>query len=171
MSRDTGPDEGPKVFGDGDDGDDAEGAEEQAEAPAATETEPGAPRDLRGEVKAIVLGAAHRSHAQHRVRDARRVVLDVRRDEFLHDVAQGRVESPDRSEVDECGAAVGQQQDVPGVQVAVISRRSDGYYLAQVDGDQAARLNGTPLAPHAVALHAHDVLDIAGIKLEFFFQV
>ena len=59
MSRDTGPDEGPKVFGDGDDGDDAEGAEEQAEAPAATETEPGAPRDLRGEVKAIVLGAAH----------------------------------------------------------------------------------------------------------------
>ena len=58
----------------------------------------------------------------------------------------------------------------PGVQVAVISRRSDGYYLAQVDGDQPARLNGTPLVPHAVALHAHDVLEIAGIKLEFFFH-
>lgn len=59
----------------------------------------------------------------------------------------------------------------PGVQVAVISRRSDGYYLAQVDGAEPARLNGNPLVPHAVALHAHDVLEIAGIKLEFFFQI
>lgn len=58
----------------------------------------------------------------------------------------------------------------PAVQVAVISRRSDGYYLAQVDGEQPARLNGRPLVPHAVALHAHDVLEIAGVKLEFFLQ-
>jgi hypothetical protein len=58
----------------------------------------------------------------------------------------------------------------PAVQVAVISRRSDGYYLAQVDGEQPARLNGAALVPHAVALHAHDILEIAGIKLEFFFQ-
>jgi hypothetical protein len=58
----------------------------------------------------------------------------------------------------------------PSVQVAVISRRSDGFYLAQVDGDQPARLNGSPLVPHAVGLHAHDILEIAGIKLEFFFQ-
>jgi hypothetical protein len=58
----------------------------------------------------------------------------------------------------------------PDDQVAVISRRSDGYYLAQVDGERPARLNGVTLAPHAVALQPHDILEIAGVKLEFFFQ-
>ena len=58
----------------------------------------------------------------------------------------------------------------PDDQVAVISRRSDGYYLAQVDGERPARLNGATLAPHAVALQPHDILEIAGVKLEFFFQ-
>lgn len=56
------------------------------------------------------------------------------------------------------------------VQVAVISRRSSGYFVAQVDGDEPARLNNAPLPANAIALHVHDILEIAGIKLEFFFQ-
>lgn len=57
----------------------------------------------------------------------------------------------------------------PGSQVVVLSRRGDGYYLAQVDGAEPARLNGSALAPRAVALGAHDVLEVAGVKMEFFF--
>ncbi len=58
----------------------------------------------------------------------------------------------------------------PGVQVAVISRRGDGYHLAQVEGATPLLLRGQPLPAHAVALAAHDLLEIAGIKLEFFFE-
>ena len=57
----------------------------------------------------------------------------------------------------------------PKVQVAVITRRSDGYHLAQVEGATPAQINGAPVAPYAMLLREHDIIEIAGIKLEFFF--
>jgi len=58
----------------------------------------------------------------------------------------------------------------PGVQVAVVSRRGGGHFLAQVEGATPMVLNGAAIPAHAVALQAHDVIEIAGVKLEFFFE-
>jgi pSer/pThr/pTyr-binding forkhead associated (FHA) protein len=56
----------------------------------------------------------------------------------------------------------------PGVQVAVLTRRPTGYFITHVEGAQKPTVNGQPIgsAPHA--LKDHDLVEIAGIKMEFF---
>jgi pSer/pThr/pTyr-binding forkhead associated (FHA) protein len=56
----------------------------------------------------------------------------------------------------------------PGVQVAVLTRRPQGYFITHVEGAQRPTVNGQPIgsAPHA--LKDHDLVEIAGIKMEFF---
>ncbi|MGB3936724.1 MAG: FHA domain-containing protein, partial [Burkholderiales bacterium] len=56
----------------------------------------------------------------------------------------------------------------PGVQVAVLTRRPTGYFITHVEGAQRPTVNGQPIgsAPHA--LKDHDLVEIAGIKMEFF---
>jgi len=56
----------------------------------------------------------------------------------------------------------------PGVQVAVLTRRPQGYFITHVEGAQRPTVNGQPIgsAPHA--LKDHDLIEIAGIKMEFF---
>jgi pSer/pThr/pTyr-binding forkhead associated (FHA) protein len=56
----------------------------------------------------------------------------------------------------------------PGVQVAVLTRRPQGYYITHVEGAQRPTVNGQAIgsAPHA--LKDHDLVEIAGIKMEFF---
>ena len=58
----------------------------------------------------------------------------------------------------------------PGVQVAVLTRRPQGYFITHVEGAQRPTVNGQPIgaAPHA--LKDHDVIEIAGIKMEFFLK-
>jgi len=58
----------------------------------------------------------------------------------------------------------------PGVQVAVLTRRPQGYYITHVEGAQRPTVNGQPIgsAPHA--LKDHDLVEIAGIKMEFFLK-
>jgi predicted component of type VI protein secretion system len=58
----------------------------------------------------------------------------------------------------------------PGVQVAVITRRPRGYYITHVEGEQFPRVNGRALDAQAHPLQDHDVLEIAGVKMEFFFR-
>jgi pSer/pThr/pTyr-binding forkhead associated (FHA) protein len=59
----------------------------------------------------------------------------------------------------------------PGVQVAAISRRSDGYYVVHVEsarpGDYPL-VNGQPIGPQARRLQDNDVLTLAGVKMGFF---
>jgi len=59
----------------------------------------------------------------------------------------------------------------PGVQVAAITRRSDGYYIVHVEsareGDYPL-VNGTPIGPQARRLHDNDVVQLAGVKMGFF---
>ncbi len=59
----------------------------------------------------------------------------------------------------------------PGVQVAAITRRADGYYIVHVessrDGDFPL-VNGTPTGPQARRLHDNDVVQLAGVKMGFF---
>ena len=58
----------------------------------------------------------------------------------------------------------------PGVQVAVLTRRPQGYFITHVEGAQRPTVNGQPIgaAPHA--LKDHDVIELAGIKMEFFLK-
>jgi pSer/pThr/pTyr-binding forkhead associated (FHA) protein len=59
----------------------------------------------------------------------------------------------------------------PGVQVAAVTRRADGYYIVHVesgrDGD-FPMVNGQPIGPQARRLHDNDVLQLAGVKMGFF---
>jgi hypothetical protein len=59
----------------------------------------------------------------------------------------------------------------PGVQVAAISRRSDGYYVVHVESSKPGDfplVNGQPIGPQARKLHDNDVVTLAGVKMGFF---
>ena len=58
----------------------------------------------------------------------------------------------------------------PGVQVAVIARRPHGYFITHVEGTQFPVLNGVVIDTQAHQLTDHDVIEIAGIKMEFFLK-
>ncbi len=57
-----------------------------------------------------------------------------------------------------------------GVQVAVITKRPQGYFITHVEGANHPVLNGKMLDSHAHALTDHDLIEIAGVKMEFFFR-
>jgi pSer/pThr/pTyr-binding forkhead associated (FHA) protein len=59
----------------------------------------------------------------------------------------------------------------PGVQVAAITRRADGFYLVHVDSgtpDDFPHVNGAPIGPQARRLSDNDVITLAGVKMGFF---
>jgi pSer/pThr/pTyr-binding forkhead associated (FHA) protein len=77
------------------------------------------------------------------------------------------------------GAAAGRTLDLtknlttvgkPGLQVAVITRRPNGYFITHVEGATYPTLNGTSLGPQAHQLNDHDLIEIAGVKMEFFYK-
>ena len=59
----------------------------------------------------------------------------------------------------------------PGVQVAAITRRADGFFIVHVDsgkpGDYPS-VNGTPIGEQARKLADNDVIMLAGVKMGFF---
>lgn len=58
----------------------------------------------------------------------------------------------------------------PGVQVAVIARRPHGYFITHVEGAQFPVVNGVTLDAQAHQLADHDVIELAGVKMEFFLK-
>jgi FHA domain-containing protein len=75
------------------------------------------------------------------------------------------------------GAAAGRTLDLtknlttigkPGLQVAVITKRPNGYFITHVEGATYPTLNGTSLGGQAHPLADHDLIEIAGVKMEFF---
>ena len=58
----------------------------------------------------------------------------------------------------------------PGVQVAVIAKRPQGYFITHVEGAQFPVVNGQAINVQAHQLADHDVIEIAGIKMEFFLK-
>ncbi|WP_153115366.1 FHA domain-containing protein [Rhodocyclus tenuis] len=58
----------------------------------------------------------------------------------------------------------------PGVQVAVISRRPHAYFIAHAEGTQFPLVNGRAIGGQEHPLRDHDVLEIAGIRMEFFLK-
>jgi len=77
------------------------------------------------------------------------------------------------------GAAAGRTLDLtknlttigkPGLQVAVITKRPNGYFITHVEGATYPTLNGASLGAQARALSDHDLIEIAGVKMEFFYK-
>lgn len=58
----------------------------------------------------------------------------------------------------------------PGVQVAVITRRQQGYYITHVEGSSFPVVNGKALGLDATALANHDIIELSGTKMEFFYR-
>jgi hypothetical protein len=59
----------------------------------------------------------------------------------------------------------------PGIQVAAITRRADGYYVVHVESGKEndfPLVNGAPIGQQARRLHDNDVLQLAGVKMGFF---
>jgi pSer/pThr/pTyr-binding forkhead associated (FHA) protein len=59
----------------------------------------------------------------------------------------------------------------PGVQVAAITRRSDGFYIVHVESGKEGDyplVNGIAIGPQARRLHDNDVVQLAGVKMGFF---
>ena len=58
----------------------------------------------------------------------------------------------------------------PGVQVAVLTRRPHGYFITHVEGANYPALNGKVLNEQPHQLSDHDIIELAGIKMEFYFK-
>ena len=58
----------------------------------------------------------------------------------------------------------------PGVQVAVITRRPQGFFITHVEGANRPVVNGKTLDAQAHALGDHDIIELAGVKMEFFLK-
>ena len=59
----------------------------------------------------------------------------------------------------------------PGVQVAAVARRADGYYIIHVESKDPTNfpmVNGQPIGAHAHKLEDNDVVQLAGVKMGFF---
>lgn len=55
-----------------------------------------------------------------------------------------------------------------GIQVAVITKRPHGYFITHVEGLVLPIVNGASVGLQALALNDHDVIELAGVKMEFY---
>jgi pSer/pThr/pTyr-binding forkhead associated (FHA) protein len=58
----------------------------------------------------------------------------------------------------------------PGMQVAVLTRRPQGFFITHVEGESFPLVNGQTITNQAHQLNEHDVIELAGVKMEFFFK-
>jgi len=58
----------------------------------------------------------------------------------------------------------------PGRQVAVITRRPHGFFITHVEGASFPLVNGKAIDAQARPLRDHDIIELAGVKMEFFLR-
>jgi len=58
----------------------------------------------------------------------------------------------------------------PGVQVAVLARRPHGFFITHVEGDKFPLLNGASIGEQPHQLNDHDIIELANVKMEFYFK-
>jgi len=77
------------------------------------------------------------------------------------------------------GAGAGKQVDLskpvltlgkPGIQTAVIGKKSAGYFLTYVEGASYPMVNGVEVGATPYHLQDHDILELAGTRLEFYYK-
>ncbi len=59
----------------------------------------------------------------------------------------------------------------PGVQVAAVTRRAEGYFIVHVESGKEGEyplVNGMSIGPQARRLDDNDVIQLAGVKMGFF---
>src|SRR5579872_5570016 len=61
----------------------------------------------------------------------------------------------------------------PGVQVAAVTRRADGFFIVHVEsgaGQGFPTVNGKDIGAQAQKLNDNDVIELAGVKMGFYAQ-
>jgi hypothetical protein len=58
----------------------------------------------------------------------------------------------------------------PGVQVAVLARRPHGYFITHVEGASFPLVNGASVGEQPHQLNDHDIIELAGVKMEFYLK-
>lgn len=54
----------------------------------------------------------------------------------------------------------------PNEQLALVTKRAQGYFLSHVVGNDYPLVNGKPIDTHAKALNNHDEIELLGVKME-----
>jgi pSer/pThr/pTyr-binding forkhead associated (FHA) protein len=57
-----------------------------------------------------------------------------------------------------------------GTQVAVLTRRPNGFFITHVEGATFPTVNGVQISKQAQLLNENDTIEIAGIKMTFFYK-
>lgn len=57
-----------------------------------------------------------------------------------------------------------------GEQVIVITRRTQGYFLSQIEGTSPPHVNDQPIRVRSYRLEHQDMLEVAGVKMEFLYS-
>ncbi len=58
----------------------------------------------------------------------------------------------------------------PGVQVASITKRPNGYAFAHVEGTARPSVNGIPMTGESIPLRNGDVIELAGTQMQFIYR-
>jgi pSer/pThr/pTyr-binding forkhead associated (FHA) protein len=58
----------------------------------------------------------------------------------------------------------------PGTQVAVVTRRHEGYFIAHVEGATPTLVNGRPISATPHQLKDRDTFEVADVRMEFLLQ-
>jgi predicted component of type VI protein secretion system len=58
----------------------------------------------------------------------------------------------------------------PGVQIAVLTRRPHSYFITHVEGAKFPIINGKELDAQPHQLNNHDIIELVGVKMEFYFK-
>jgi hypothetical protein len=54
--------------------------------------------------------------------------------------------------------------------VAVLTRRPQGFFITHVEGASHPSVNGQVLGGQPCKLQDHDLIELAGVKMEFFLK-
>lgn len=57
-----------------------------------------------------------------------------------------------------------------GAQVAVITKRPAGYFISHIEGKIYPVVNDNSIGPQAFPLNDRDIVELAGVKMEFYFE-
>jgi hypothetical protein len=114
------------------------------------------------------VGAAHASHSGHPGMSASTAFssltgqpLQAASIKVLNGAAAGREVS-----LTKVVTTVGK----PGVQVASITRRPNGFAFAHVEGAARPSINGVPVSGDSVPLRNGDVIELAGTQMQFIYR-
>ena len=58
----------------------------------------------------------------------------------------------------------------PSVQVAVIVKRQQGYFITHVEGLSRPAVNGAVIPTQTHPLQDHDIIELSGVKMEFYYK-